>query len=284
MANITEQVFVSPFAGGAGRDVGLELRNEELIRPLSFGDNWTKLRIAVLMGLGQTALNGVGNVLPAALVDIGVCSGTERGIGSANPVNYMGVGYGGGWTARYGPDAAGVGRLRGIEFGTVNGWTTSGSLNGNYSHFRTAQHGSTVDGYSQSRSDSAGAVYFYGPNSTLNNGAYRRGMLVADFHRKSSVLFASYLYYSNASPQQCDFTTLNLLDACDGVFGASFDTSVYNFNSTAMVALSYVNQLWSNTLNLAYAGSAGPLDSVNISWNQSVCTLTVWGVTVARYA
>ena len=283
MAAIIEQLFVSPFAGGAGRVKGLELRNEELIRPMSFGDDWKKLRVAVLMGIGQTAIGGVSNVLPAALVDIGVCSGTRRGIGSANPVNYMGVGYGGGWTARYGPDAAGVSIRRGIELGTVSGWTASGSINGNYSHFRTAQHGSTVDGYSQSRNDAAASIFFYGPNSALNNGAYRRGMLVADFHRKSSVLFATYLYYTNANPHQCDFTSLNLIDACEGAFGVGFDTPVYNLNSNTVVTLSYADQLWSGTLNLAYA-SSGPLDNVNIAWNQSVCTMTVWGVTVARYA
>ena len=281
MAALTEHIYVSPFAGGAGRAVGLELRNEEFIRPLSFGSNWTKLRIAVLMGLGQTA-NGPAIILPNALVDIGVCSG-NRGIGSDSPVNYVGVGYGGGYIGRDG--ASGIGSVvRGIELGTLaGGWTCSGSVSGNATHYRHAQHGLLVDSYLASRSQ--GSIWFYGPNSALCNGVYRRGILVADFHLKGDYSYSSSLYFVNGGTiYQHDLTPLNLVDACEGAFYAGFSTSSYNLESLSVTALAYANVIPSPTVEYAYTGSAGPLNAVNIAWNQSTCALTIWGVAVTRYS
>jgi len=279
MARFTEQLFVSPFVDGAGRDIGLELFNEDFIRPLPFGSNWTKLRIAVLMGLGQTA-NGPATTLPNALVDIGVCSGNRLGIGSTRPVNYVGVGYGGGDSGRTGTAGA---HARGIELvTTTGGWTASGSGSGNATHYRTAQHGLTVDSYFDTGSQ--GAVYFYGPNSALCNGVYRRGMLVVDIQLKSSTAYVSSLYYFIGGIfHQCDLTMLNVVDACEGAFGAGFTTPAYNLDSISMNNMAYANVIPFPTIAYAYTGSAGPLDCVNIAWNQSVCALTIWGVAVTRY-
>ena len=283
MAVFTEQLFTSPFAGGAGPVKGLELRNEEFIRPFGFGNNWSKLRIAVLMGLGQTLTKGLaGTILPVGLVDIGVCSGTRRGIGSANPVNYIGVGYGGAGGARYGGNAGNP--LRGIELPTLaGGWTASGSENGNATHYRTAQHGLVVDSYFYSRSQ--GSIYFYGPNSAVVNGVYRRGMLVAEFRRVSGVAYTASLYAVSAQAvSACDFTLLNLVDACESSnFVTSFTTPVYSFVTSALSTLTYDQQIGYPVPTYAYTDSAGPLDCVNIAWNQSICALTIWGVAVARY-
>ena len=89
MAVIVERLFTGEY-GGPHR--GIELFNEEMLFPLYFGDDWTKLRIALLWGMGNSAPT-------AGVVDIGVCTAGNRDIlGTPPPSNYVGCGYGGGAT------------------------------------------------------------------------------------------------------------------------------------------------------------------------------------------
>ena len=119
MAVIVERTFLGDDYGGSRR--GIELFKEEIVRSLPFGNNWTKLRIGLLWGLGVSA-NFAGGV-----ADIGVCSATGKGVLSGIPVNYVGTGYGGGATRV----TAGS-----MSFSTFSGYSTA---TGGFHYY--AQHG-----------------------------------------------------------------------------------------------------------------------------------------------
>lgn len=265
MAVIVQRLFTGGFGA---TDNAIQLYNEELILPFYFGDNWTKLRVVVQMGLGNT---GTVN----ALVDIGVCTAGNRGIGSGTPANYLGCGFGGNSTRAATPS---------IEYATdaTGGWPSSGSISGNRSVHQLAQHGATVDYYFYSRS--GGSFFGRIPNSTANGGVYYRGMLAFDVYRVSDVLFQARFYYPTSPVSGgagIDVPAVSMMNMCESAWGTPPTVVGYNLQTSANVSVVYVNG--ADTGNKAYTGSAGPLNAVNISWTTAACDCTIWGIAVAKH-
>lgn len=265
MAVIVQRLFTGGFGA---TDKAIQLYKEELIRPFDFGDDWTKLRVAVLMGVGNT---GTVN----ALFDVGVCTAGNRGIGSGTPTNYVGSGMGGEASRATTPI---------LEYGTATGgWPQSGSISGNRSVHMLTQHGSTIDSYNYSRSQ--GSVFTLVPNSTPTGGVYYRGMVILDLHRVSSVL-VNILFYAPNTPvvggAGIDVPPMSMMDVCESPWGVAPFSIGYNLQTLANVTVTYP-QAASPTGNKAYTGSAGALNAVNINWTTSACDFTIWGIAVAKH-
>lgn len=266
MAVIVQRLFTGGFGA---TDKAIQLYKEELVRPFDFGDNWTKLRVVVLMGLGNT---GTIN----SFFDVGVCTAGSRGIGSGIPVNYVGSGIGGESTRATTPI---------IEYGNdaTGGWPSSGSISGNRSVHQLTQHGSTIDYYNYSRSQ--GSVFARVPNSNPTGGAYYRGMVILDLHRVSSVL-VNILFYVPGSPVSgsagVDVPPMAMMDACESPWGIAPLGIGYNLQTSAYVSITYV-QSTAPSGNKAYTGSAGPLNAVNLNWTTASCDCTIWGIAVAKH-
>lgn len=255
MAVIIERNFIGAYSGS---DRGLELRNEEFIRTLNMGDNWTKLRIAALVGVGVTSTR-------AAVLDIGVCTAGNRGIASGNPTNYVGSGMGGGASSRL------LSPL--LTFGTAaGGW---GGVNGR-------QHYTTIAGASVVYGVSAGTYYV---GTTLANaGVYKRMMTVVDIEKVSAVLCNVRQYSQISTGLSYDLSDDSLVAACENTFGPTSTTlaaiPAYNLSTSTLTTLNYGTD---GMDSLAWNESAGPLDALNIAWNSSGVECTLWGVAVAKY-
>lgn len=269
--------FLTPYASDGNPQTGLTLFNEEYIRPLPFGNVWTKLRIGVCLTMDHPSF------FPTCpgLVDIGVCSGTVLGIGSGNPVNYMGVGWG----------ASNVlGRLNNpnpprIEYktgDTTGGWPYSGFyVSDAGSQYALSQYGTTVPEFIWSRSQ--GAVYMWVPVTAPFNTVRRRAFVVVDLWRVSTQIFKAYLYYDNDNVY-CDVPQRSTLAAMESPFAVTplLNMPAWNFQTNAMVNLSMANRISSTDID--YLDSAGPLDSLNIAWNLSSFGMTIYHIMVAKFA
>jgi hypothetical protein len=267
MAVIVERLFTGGFGS---TDKAIQLYKEELVRPLPFGDNWTKLRIVASLGVGNVAT-------VAGLLDFGVCTAGSPGIGSGTPVNYVGSGFGGEASRATAPI---------IEYGNdaTGSWPSSGSISGNRSIHQLTQHGSTIDYYNYSRSQ--GSVFYRVPNSTPNGGVYYRGMVWLDVNRVSDVLVDIRFFYPSgpvSGGAGIDVPPQSMMDACESPWGVS-STYIpgYNLQTSAQVSMTYSNGV-TPTGNKAYVGSAGLLNAVNISWNLQACDCTIWGIAVAKH-
>jgi len=258
MAVIVERLFTGDY-GGSRR--GIELFKEEIVRPLPFRDNWTKLRIGLLWGLGISA-NFAGGV-----ADIGVCSATGKGVLSGIPVNYVGTGYGGGNTRA---EAGSIG------FVTFSGYSTAtGAL-----HYY-ARHGGIEDSYSRF---SPGTNYV-GGCSLPQNGFHRRQIMLVDIQKTSSVSCSVALHAVTSGPvaNGNDSGGRSLMEALEGSsFGAS--NSFVPAYSLATSSVNYTATHASPFTAVAWVESAGPLDALNVAWNNNAVGLTLWGMAVSKYA
>lgn len=70
---------------GLGGDRVVQLGNEEIVRQMAIGNNWTKIRICA-----RVIINGAANIAGGRL-GIGVCSGTTDSYSSTNCVAWMGT-------------------------------------------------------------------------------------------------------------------------------------------------------------------------------------------------
>jgi len=253
MAVIVERLFTGTY-GGSRR--GIELFKEEIVRPLPFRDNWTKLRIALLWGMGSSA-NFVG------VVDVGVCSASGRGVLSGVPVNYVGGGYGGGNTRA----AAGS-----IGYYTSGGYATAtGAL-----HYY-AQHGGVDDYYLR---DNVGTNYV-GGNSLVQNSFYRRQLAMLDVQKVSSNQCSLCTHAMAAAVVENDFGSRAVMDACEGSpFGSSND---YVPSYSLLGADEYSSTNGQIQPSVTWLESAGPLDALNIAWNSKAVGLTIWAMAVSKF-
>lgn len=259
MAVIVERLFTGTY-GGTRR--GIELFNEELVRPLPFGNNWTKLRLGLLWGLGtNSAVNFPG------IVDVGACSASGRGVLSGVPVNYVGTGYGGGNTRA----AAGL-----INVTTSSGYSTATGA----WHFY-AQHGGADDFYSR---DNVG-THYAGGCSLAQNGFYRRQYTLVDIQKVSSIRCDVCMHGTTLAGigNGNDNGGRSLMDALEGSpFGAS--TAYIPAYSLATGLINYTDSGATAFTAVTWQESAGPLDALNIAWNVKVFGLTIYEMAVGKYA
>lgn len=257
MAVIVERTFTGIY-GGSHR--GIELRNEELLYPLYFGDNWTRLRIALLWSLASSAN------LAGGYVDVGVCTAGNRGVlGTPKPSNYVGSGYGGGGTR--------------ASAGTMGYYTTGGYSTATGPRHYYAQHGGTQDFYSQVNTGTA----YTGGNSLLQNGLYyKRSYVVVDIERASSTVCNVGYHFAPAAQVFVDFGGRMLMDVCTGSPFLDSNAYVPGYNlSTA--ALDYSDTNLTSPVAVTWLESAGPLDALNVAWNHASVGLTIWGIAVAKW-
>ena len=257
MAVVVERLFTGDY-GGNHR--GIELFKEEIVRPLPFRDNWTKLRIALLCGMGSSA-NIVG------VVDIGVCSASGRGVLSGVPVNYVGGGYGGGNTR--------------AAAGSIGYYTTGGYATATGVYHWYANHGGTEDHYSRFNI----GTNYVGGNSLAQNGFYRRQLVLLDIQKLSST---QCTVTTQAQPSAqvatgADYGSRAVMDACEGSpCGASnFYVPHYSLLNSAVA---YNDTNGRTETPVTWLESAGPLDALNIAWNQNYLGLTIWEMAVSKYA
>jgi len=268
MAVITERLFTG---GYAGNDRGISLRSEEFIRPMSIGNNWTKLRIAMLYGTENS-----GTI--AGTLDVGLCTNGDRGIGSGNPINYLGVGIGGGT----------VGRTTGQSLTTVA--VTGGWLGTCGRRYGTAQQGAVVSGYVSSGPDFLN--FTQAGNGVPNGGVYRRGLGLFDFNRVSATAANAYWHSLNSSNipyTQSDFGIDTLITAAEESFAlAQIVANAYNLQTLAFNNINLLTDAGNfepaGYGQITYSSVAGPLDAVNIAWSSSVAACTIWAISVTRFA
>lgn len=74
------------FAVG-GNQLYMTLANEEYVRPLGIGTNWSRLRIGVLMAMTPDSTNNLSSMT----FTMGICSGTANPYGAALTTNWAGV-------------------------------------------------------------------------------------------------------------------------------------------------------------------------------------------------
>jgi len=115
--------LVQSFVG----DTALRLQNEEFVRQMHFGTNWTQLRIGLWMSIPQ----GTGTIFSPTLY-AGLCQGTADGYKSSSTAEWVGWRFGQGtanWTYNAGPPdyySTGNARQRIYKIGAVT--TTAGSV------------------------------------------------------------------------------------------------------------------------------------------------------------
>ncbi|MBI1178319.1 hypothetical protein GC207_12860 [bacterium] len=85
MANIGSRTF------NLVDDQYLSLANEEWVRTLAIGSNWTKLRLGVLLSVTPDDVNNLNGV---QLV-FGLCAGKTNPYGAASTTNFLGMKFGG---------------------------------------------------------------------------------------------------------------------------------------------------------------------------------------------
>jgi len=84
MANIGSRVF------NLVSDKYLSLANEEFVRTLAIGSNWSRLRLGMLMALTPDEPNNLGGVL----FTLGLCAGKTNPFGAASTTNFFGALFG----------------------------------------------------------------------------------------------------------------------------------------------------------------------------------------------
>lgn len=82
MSIVAQRVFVL-----GGNTTYMTLANEEFVRPLSISNNWTKLRLGLLMAVTPDGTNNLSTVL----FSLGICSGQANPNGSSNTTNWVGA-------------------------------------------------------------------------------------------------------------------------------------------------------------------------------------------------
>lgn len=82
MSNIGQRVFVL-----GGNQLYMTLANEEYVRTLSIGSNWTKIRIGMFHAFTPDGTNNLTGVT----LTLGICSGTVNPFGAASTTNWVGA-------------------------------------------------------------------------------------------------------------------------------------------------------------------------------------------------
>ena len=164
-----------------GPDEWLQLGNEEWVRPLSMGNNWSHIRIGLLWAVTGSSTIGTSNGFA-----IGVCSGTTHPFNDPACTNFVGI-YNNG----------------GLFFNSNapnNYWTLTSSMG----HGAT-KVGSTLALTASNMPDSVGMML------PAVGGTNRRGLLYVDIIKGSPNYTIWWEQYTNSgSNPTVDFTVANL--------------------------------------------------------------------------
>ncbi len=228
----------------------LTLANEEYLRPLSLGNNWSKLRLGAMVALTPDGANS----LPGCTLLLGICSAADpfantAGYGAASTTNFIGLDFitngagtsgpgtfsyyaGSGGNPYFGGTYAGARR----RVGTTNTFAATGVMNGYV---------------------------------TTNTGTLpRRSLLYCDL-TKGSPNYTLKAYLHNATQAGLDFTPAQFLDGLE-----QSGTPIVN-GQTLLTA---------TAATLACAEDAGPLNTLSLFWNRAAFPLEVYALAAFRMA
>ena len=230
-------------------DKYLTLANEEYLRRLAIGSNWTKLRLGAMLALPP---NGTENLTLCSLT-LGVCAG-------ATP-----------FSGTQGYAAASTGNFIGIDICSDNsGGSGQGTL--------TYNAGTGNPYYSSSFSGArrrVGTTDSFAANTTLSHAVaintgtlQRRTLLYVDITKGSPNYTVKY-YPETGTLAQLDFTPAHFLDGLE-------QSGTPTVNGQTLSA--------GNALTLACDETAGVFDSVSLYWNRGAFPLEVYALAAYRMA
>lgn len=238
MANIGSRLF------NGVADKYVSLANEELVRTLQIGSDWTKLRIGVLLAVTP---DGTNNLASAALV-LGLCSGTAHPYGAASTTNFIGAAF----------HASTPGATSGTLTYTANSGNPLFSATGTAPLTRVGTALGSATG-------SSTALLL-----TANTGTtQRRSPLYLDITKGSPNYTVGRWSpaTSQGQFQNGDCTPGEML-------------SVLENTAPTWLGLS----LTSSSTTIAASEAAGAFDSVDLFWNKAGFPLEVYALAVARLA
>ncbi len=230
-------------------DKYLTLGNEEYLRPLSIGNNWSKLRLGLMLALPP---NGTSNLTGCSLV-VGVCSAaspfnTTGGYAAASTRNFVGV--------DVATDGSG-----GAALGTLS--YNAGSGNPYYS--------TTYSGARRrvGTTDTFVAATTLTHAVAQNTGTLQRRTLLYVEIAKGSPNYTVKYYAANGTLAMLDFAERDLLDGLEQAGTPVVNTQTM-FASSAMA--------------VACDETAGVFDTVNLFWNRTTYPLEVYALAAFRMA
>jgi hypothetical protein len=227
----------------------LTLANEEFLRPLSIGNNWSKLRLGAMLALPP---NGTNNLTGCSLM-LGICSAANpfantAGFAAASTTNFIGLDL---VTDSSGNPASGV--------FTYN----AGSGNPYYSVSSACARrrvGTT---------DSVAVATALAHAVTQTTGTLARRTLHYVEITKGSPSYTVKYYAENSTLAVMDFTEAHFLDGLE-------QSGTPTVNGQSLFA--------SSVMSLACDESAGVFDTVNLFWNRSQFPLEVYALAAFRMA
>ena len=230
-------------------DKYLTLANEEYLRPLSIGSNWTKLRIGMVCALTP---NGTNNLLGCRLV-LGLCA-------AATPFANT-LGYAGATTGNFiGADV--ILKSSGLDdYGDFiyNAGSGNPYFTGTFMAVRR-RYGSTATFAAFSSTNQAVAA---------NNGSLQRRSLIYLDITKGSPNYSLKPFVMTAAQAQMDFTPADFLDGLE-----QSSTPVVNGQTLNTVA----------AVNHACDESAGAFNTLDLYWNRAAYALEIYALAVYRAA
>jgi hypothetical protein len=164
-------------------DKRIQLGNEDFVRPMGFGANWKKIRIAM-----RLAFNDSGSDITTAGFVVGVCQGTQYSYSSANCIDFIGASIPGGAT----PDTISLTRTT----STILYYTSPGNSSGMAVHKKVGavitavSYGLNVTGYFNAVPTAYRSLYFVdiakgSPNYAINT--WTQSQHQSDFSRDTYI-------------------------------------------------------------------------------------------------
>ncbi len=238
MSQIGQRVFVL-----GGNELYLTLSNEEFVRSLSIGNNWTKLRIGIMVA--QTP-DGTNNLVSCTLT-MGMCSGTVYPFNSANTVNWVGVSIPGnlGSTLTY---TAGSGNPY-----FAAGFSYYGKKVGSSTSFTPAGNGALT--------------------ISSNTGALQRRTPIYLDIEKASPNYKLLAFSTLLSSTNVDVSFMSFLDGCEQAFNATPTITGVTFISSSSAG---------SPLQVATSEAAGPFDTFSFFWSKTLFPMEVYAIAAYR--
>lgn len=238
MASIGSRLF------NAVGDKYVSLANEELVRTLQIGTDWTKLRIGVLLAVTP---DGTNNLASAALM-MGVCSGTTNPYGAASTTNFVGAAF------------------HASAPGATSGTLTYNANSGNPVFTSVGTWPATRVGTTLGNATGSATAFML----TTNTGSpQRRSPLFLDI-TKGSPNYTVVRWTPSSSQSSFlngDCTLGELLNMLEVVSPTWLGIALSSISAT-----------------IAASETAGAFDSVDLFWNKAGFPLEVYALAVARLA
>lgn len=225
----------------------LSLQASEIFRKLAIGNNWNRLRIGILCGIGGTS----GSVLGADMA-VGVCtysSANPAGLFGYNTTNWVGMRFDNGF---------------GFDTNTYNGGANPYFTSPTYA--AVAKVGRTITTGNQG----SGSLFYA---ATTGTTLQRRSIISVDIIKGSPTYSFNIWGSLSAGTVVVDWNYNNLVEYVQQLLAGSNGGLI---GPTALVSFSAVN------FGVTASETAGPLDSICISWRNYFIPLELYAVAVYR--